>query len=152
MSIAWGIGTVNGLLDIYIIIWYNTWEDFRTLTTCFWISRHGGAKRAPCRRRKRKKDEGASMKELGIATWTIDPWWKVRNSKCETNPNDQNEAFNVRNSPRFGFWNWDLTLRVCFGFRYSDFGFYHFHWVVRKLFAVVARKRKRHEFCPRTSM
>jgi len=24
---------------------------------------------------------------------------------------------------RFGFRNWDLSLWVCFGFRYSDFGF-----------------------------
>jgi len=47
--------------------------------------------------------------------------FEARNPKFETISIGQN----LENSKqaRFGFRNWDLSLSVCFGFRYSDFGF-----------------------------
>jgi len=52
--------------------------------------------------------------------------FKTRNPKFETISNGQKSESSKQ--ARFGFRNWDLNLRVCFGprgfFRYSDFGFY----------------------------
>jgi hypothetical protein len=46
---------------------------------------------------------------------------EIRNPKFETVSNDRKSESSKQS--RFGFRNWDLSLWVCFGFRYSDFGF-----------------------------
>jgi hypothetical protein len=45
-----------------------------------------------------------------------------RNPKFETNLNDQKKQ-EFLNKLVWGFRNSDLSFSVCFGFRYSDFGF-----------------------------
>ena len=47
--------------------------------------------------------------------------FETRNPKFETISNGQKSE--TSKQARFRFCNWDLSLWVCFGFRYSSFGF-----------------------------
>src|SRR5205809_4356908 len=54
---------------------------------------------------------------------------EIRNPKSETNPNTKNQNLK-RRQPSFA--DWDLVLRICFGFLASDFEFVSTHLCLRQ--------------------